>query len=88
MDSYKKKWRDYLLVGSFTISYLLVIALSAFAWAERFHLPTVPFELMLGAFGITQMTNKSKKYYNFYLIFVFCIVVGWSWFKLAGREVI
>ena len=79
------KWREYLLLGSFTIGYSLVLAMSAFAHSERFHQPTLPFELILAAVGISLMTNKTKKYYNWWMIFLFVAIVGWSWFKLAGR---
>ena len=79
------KWRDYVLIGSFTIGYLIVVAFSAFAQAERFHQPAMPFELILAAFGLSIMTKKTKKYYTWWLSFLFIAVVGWSWFKLAGR---
>jgi len=80
-----KKWRDYILIGSFTIGYLIVISLSAFGQAERFHLPAVPFELIMAAFGISLMTNKDKKYFRWWMIFLFIAIVAWSWIKLAGR---
>ena len=57
-----QKWRDYILIGSFTFGYLIIIALSAFAQSERFHQPVLPFELILAAFGISIITNKEKKY--------------------------
>ena len=79
------KWRDHLLLISFPLGYLIVIALSAFAHSERFHLPALPFLLILAAVGVSQQTNKSKKYYLWYLVFIFAAIVGWSWFKLAGR---
>jgi len=79
------KWRDHLLIISFSLGYLVVIALSAFAHSERFHLPALPFLLILAAVGISQQKNKSKKYYLWYLVFLFVAIVGWSWFKLAGR---
>jgi len=82
----EKKWRDYLLVVSFTVSYLLVLSFSAFAQSERFHQPVLPLELMLAAFGITLVTNKTKKYYKWWLILLFFIMLGWSWFKLSGRD--
>ena len=82
------RWRDYLLVGSFTIGYLIVLAMSAFAQSERFHQPTLPFEIMLGAFGLSLMTKKTKKYYDRWLILMFLAIVGWSWFKLAGRGMV
>ena len=81
----KGKWREYLLIGSFTIGYLIVIAVSAFAQSERFHLPAVPFELILAAFGISLMTNKDKKYFSWWMIFLFIAIIIWCWIKLAGR---
>ena len=75
-----------MLLGSFTIGYLIIIALSAFAQSERFHQPVVPFELLFAAFGISIMTNKDKKYFRWWMIFIFIAIVGWSWVKLAGRD--
>lgn len=81
----KKKWRDYTLIGAFTIGYLMVIAMSAFAQSERFHLPAVPFLMIFAAFGISQSTNKQKKYFTWWMVFIFIALVAWSWFKIAGR---
>ena len=82
------KWRNYLLIGSFIIGYLLVLSFSAFAQSERFHQPVLPLELMLAAFGISLVTNKTKKYYKWWMILLFFVILGWSWFKLAGRDMI
>lgn len=79
------KWRDHLLIGSFTIGYLAVIALSAFAQSERFHQPALPFILVFAAYGILRADNKTKRYYTIWLAFIFVALIGWSWFKLAGR---
>lgn len=79
------KWRDHLLIGSFTIGYLAVIALSAFAQSERFHQPALPFILVFAAYGISRADNKTKRYYTIWLAFIFVALIGWSWFKLAGR---
>jgi hypothetical protein len=80
-----KKWRDHLLLGSFMLGYLLVVALSAFAHSERFHLPALPVLLIFAAYGIGRQENKHKKYFTWWLAFIFVAIVGWSWFKLAGR---
>ena len=80
-----KRWRDYLLLGSFVIGYLVVISFSRFAASERFHLPALPFLLILAAYGIGLMTPQFKKIYTYWVIFIFVAVVVWSWFKLAGR---
>lgn len=81
----KGKWREYLLLGTFVVGYLAILTMSAFAQAERFHQPAVPFELIFAAYGVSLMTNKSKKYFNWWMAFIFIAVIGWSWFKLAGR---
>lgn len=81
----RNKWREHILLGSFTIGYLLVVAMSAFAQAERFHQPALPFSLIFAAYGISIATRKEKKYFSWWLIFIFVATVGWSWFKLAGR---
>jgi len=79
------KWRDYILIGSFSVGYLVVIALSSFAHSERFHQPAMPFLMIFAAYGISQATNKTKKYFMWYIAFLFIAIIGWSWFKLAGR---
>jgi hypothetical protein len=79
------KWREYITMGAFTIGYLLVVANSSFAHSERFHQPALPFLMVFAAYGISQVTNKQKKYFTWYLAFIFVVIVAWSWFKLAGR---
>jgi len=83
-----KVWRNYLLIGSFTIGYLLVLAFSAFAQSERFHQPVLPFILILAAVGISRMTNRYKKYFWWWMGIIFIAIVGWNWFKLAGRGLV
>jgi len=80
-----KKWRDYTLIGSFVIGYLGIIAMSSFAQSERFHLPALPFLLIISAVGLNKLTNSDKKYFKWYLVFLFVVLLGWNWFKLAGR---
>lgn len=83
-----RKWRDYVLIGSFTVGYLAIIAMSSFAQAERFHQPALPFLLIFAAFGISKITNKEKKYFTWYLAGLFVVIVVWSWFKLSGRGMV
>jgi len=85
---FDKKWRDHLLLGSYMLGYLLVVALSAFAHSERFHLPALPVLLIFAAYGISKQENKHKKYFTWWLAFIFVAIVGWSWFKLAGRGMV
>jgi hypothetical protein len=79
------KWREYITLGAFTIGYLMVVAMSSFAQSERFHQPALPFLMIFAAFGISKVTNKQKKYFGWYMAFIFVAIVAWSWFKLAGR---
>jgi len=81
----KKKWRNYLLIISFTMGYLVVIAFSSFAQSERFHQPVLPFLVLLAAYGVSLSSNKTKKYYSWYMYFMFIALIAWSWFKLSGR---
>lgn len=79
------KWRDHVLILSICCGYLVVIALSEFAQSERFHLPALPFSLILAAFGISQLQNKHKKWFNYWIMFIFVANIAWAWFKLKGR---
>ncbi len=84
----RKEIRKHILLISFVFVYLGVLANTGFALSERFHLPAVPFLLIFAAYGITQMNKKNKKYFVPYLIFISLVIIGWNWFKLAGRGMI
>lgn len=77
--------RQHLLLISFLLSYLAVLAMSKFALSERFHLPVLPVIIILAAFGITQLDRKHVKYYLPYLGLVALIILAWNVFKIAGR---
>lgn len=80
-----KKLRENLLLSSFMIGYLLIVAFSAFAQSERFHLPAMPLFMVFAAYGVHHLDTKQKTIFNGYLIFIGLAVIAWSWFKLAGR---
>ncbi|MGD0711516.1 MAG: glycosyltransferase family 39 protein [Bacteroidales bacterium] len=80
-----KKIKQNILILSFLFGYLAVLALSGFAISERFHLPAVPFLIILAAYGITQTNQKNKRYYIPFLALMALLIIGWNWFKLAGR---
>jgi len=83
---YKKKLlNQHVLILAVLLSYLVILALSGFALSERFHMPAVPFLLILAGYGITQMNNKNVKLYIPYLVLMGLVIIGWNWFKLAGR---
>ncbi|MFC5413080.1 hypothetical protein ACFPMF_27400 [Larkinella bovis] len=82
----RKKLRAHILLLAITFSYIFVLASSGFALSERFHLPLVPFLLILAAYGISQMNRSNKKYFVPYLMLISIIIIGWNWFKVAGRS--
>ena len=81
----KKRYRQHLLLISFFITYIVILALSKFALSERFHLPGIPLFLIFFALGISKMNKKYLRLYTPYLLFLALAIVGWNWFKLAGR---
>lgn len=79
------QWRDKPLPIAFMLGYLVVLVFSQYAQSERFHIPILPISLMCAAYGISQMTNIHKKWFDWWLAFIFVANVGWAWFKLRGR---
>jgi hypothetical protein len=84
----QKEYRKHLVILSFLFSYLAILAQSSFAISERFHQPIIPFLIIIASFGISKINRKTKKYYIPYLVIMVVIIIGWNWFKLAGRGVI
>ena len=80
-------WKKFVLPICVLCGYLAVIALSAFAQSERFHLPALPFSLMFAAYGMSMINakNKYKIGYRLWCILMIFAAISWNWFKLAGR---
>lgn len=91
------KWREHLLPLSFALGYLVVLTMSSFPHSERFHQPSMPFEMMFAAWGLIQalkgvpiykrVGNRAtyKRWYNMWFMVMMAAAVAWNWFKLAGR---
>ncbi len=80
-----KRWRDFALVGSFLIAYLLIIAMSAFSNSERFLFPGLPGLILLWAYGISELNAKNYKYVKLWYFIVPVMEIGWAVFKLGSR---
>ena len=78
-------WRKHVLPIAVMMGYLVVLVFSNFAHSERFHLPVVPLEYMFAAYGVTQVTNKHKRWYVIWLVGISVANIAWAWIKLAGR---
>ena len=81
----QKKWRDFALIGSFTLAYLGVVSTSGFSNSERFLLPGLPGLIMMWAYGISQLNAKTYRYLKPWFFIVVFMEVGWAYFKLGSR---
>jgi hypothetical protein len=83
---YKKKiLTKHILIIVMLISYLIILSASGYALSERFHLPAVPFLIILAGYGVTMVDKRNVKFYIPYLAMMVIIIIFWNWFKLAGR---
>ena len=58
----RKKWRDFVLIGSFVVAYLGVVSLSGFSNSERFLLPGLPCLIMMWAYGVSALREKTYRF--------------------------
>lgn len=85
---FRKEWRQHVLPLAVMCGYLVVLVFSNFAHSERFHFPILGFELMFAAYGVSQMTNKNKRLYNLWLVFICIANFAWAMVKLRGRGLV
>ncbi len=81
----QKKWRDFVLIGAFVISYLGVVALSGFSNSERFLLPGLPCLIMMWGYGVSVLRRNTYKFLTPWCFVVFLMEFGWAFFKLGNR---
>ena len=81
----RKTWRDFVLIGSFVIAYLGIVSLSGFSNSERFLLPALPGLIMMWAYGISTLREKTFRLLTPWCIVVFLMEFGWAFFKLGSR---
>ena len=80
------KWRDHVLIGVFLIAYLVILVFSAFAHADRFHMPALAIEVLFMAYGVSLCRiPQLQKWFKYWVVLMFFAVILWNWFKLAGR---
>ena len=82
-------WRNYSFLLEFLIGYLIVLGFSSFTHSGRFHHPVICVELIFAAYGLHAIrTIRQAKMFNLFFFLEVIIVIGWNWFKLAGRGLI
>lgn len=78
-------WRKYTLPLAVLLGYMVVLVFSSFAHSLRFHIPTMPFEMMFAAYAITNLRKKHRSWYTIWCVFMVVTCIGWNWIKLRGR---
>lgn len=78
-------WRKHVLPIATMCGYLVVLVFSNFAHSERFHFPVVALELLFAAYGVTQLTNKHKRWFVIWLVVICVANIAWAFIKLKGR---
>lgn len=80
-----RKWRDYSLIGAYVISYLAAVSMSGFSNSERFLLPALPGLIMMWAYGVSQLREKTYRLLIPWCVIVVLMEVSWAFFKLGSR---
>lgn len=81
----KKKWRDFTLIGAFTVAYLGVISMTGFSNSERYLLPALPCLITMWAYGLSELREKTFKWLTPWCFVVFAMEFAWAFFKLGSR---
>ena len=84
----EKKARDFRLIGTYTLAYVLIIAFSFAANSERYHFPAMPGFLLMAAFAMTHFKKKDLAWYGSYCGLLLVAVVAWNYLKLSARGLI
>jgi hypothetical protein len=84
------EWRRHVFIIAYTMGYLMVLVMSAFAQSGRFHMPIWPMLMLFSAYGIQiAKTNvRVRKWFPIALVIEVVACIAWNWFKLKGRGMI
>lgn len=81
----KKSLKQFSLIGTFTLAYILMIALSFAANSERYHLPAIPGFIILAAYTMTHWDKKDRRYFYIYNALLLIAIVTWNILKVDAR---
>ncbi|MCR5014284.1 MAG: glycosyltransferase family 39 protein [Bacteroidales bacterium] len=84
----EKRWRNFSLIGSYTLAYVLIIAFSFAVNSERYHLPAMPGIVIMAAFAMTHFRKKDFPFYYVYCALLLIAIFAWNYIKLSGRGLI
>ncbi len=81
----RKKWRDFVLIGSFTFAYLGIVSVSGFSNSERFLLPALPGLILMWSYGYSTLREKTYSLLTPWCVVVILMEFAWAYFKLGSR---
>jgi invasion protein IalB len=84
----QRKWRDFSLIGAYVVAYLAAVSMSGFSNSERFLLPALPGLIMMWAYGISQLRDKTYRLLTPWCVTVVLMEIGWAFFKLGSRSLL
>ena len=81
----KKRLREFAMLGVFVFAYLGIVSVSGFSNSERFLLPGLPVLILMWAYGVSEL--RQKTYFGLvpWCFLVIAMEFGWAFFKLGTR---
>ncbi len=80
---HRRKGSVFLL--SFSVGYILILAISGISFQDRFQILVLPFLTIFMADGIHTNYPGKTKHWKIYLFFIFAAILMWNLFKLSNR---
>ncbi len=83
--AFRKDFKNSSLILSFTLGYIIILALTGASYFDRFQLPAVPFMLIFISVGIINSPRKWFKKFDLYILFILLATFAWHLFKFNIR---
>lgn len=81
----KKRLREFAMLGVFVFAYLGIVSVSGFSNSERFLLPGLPVLILMWAYGVSELRQKTYFAMVPWCFLVIAMEFGWAFFKLGTR---
>ncbi|QKX03913.1 hypothetical protein HN014_02990 [Aquimarina sp. TRL1] len=81
----KLRNRETIFILSFSIIYIVILAISGISFQDRFQILSLPFLIVFMSDGIIADHKRKKQQWILYLGFIFLAIFMWNVFKLSNR---
>lgn len=85
IESIRKKFQLSLPLLLFVFLYLFILAQSNYVMSIRYKLVIMPFLMTFMAVGLQKRSVKTLKWWIVYLFFSAALIIGWNYYRMAGR---